>query len=115
MRCCRKTAGRKFMGAPEPRDVTRRMLQAAAVEFRRAHQFWSDHFRGRWSHGDGTSQNVIYDASSNRARLIDFEIVHEKSLTRAARQADDLLVFVLDMVGTVPRRQWLPLSMIFLE
>jgi hypothetical protein len=95
--------------------LTRRMLQAAGNEFRRAHQFWSDEFRGRWSHGDGTSQNVIYDPSCNRARLIDFEIVHEKSLATAARQADDLLVFLLDMVGTVPTRQWLPFSTTFLK
>src|SRR2546423_2748421 len=95
--------------------LRRRMLQAAAAEFRRAHQFGSDHFHGSWSHGDGTTQNVIYDASRNRARLIDFEIVHEKSLATAARQADDLLVFLLDMVGTVPNRQWLPFSMTFLE
>ena len=95
--------------------LTRRMLQAAAAEFRRAHQFWKDEFRGCWSHGDGTSQNVIYDPRSNRARLIDFEIVHEKSLAAAARQADDLLVFLLDMVGIVPNRQWLPFSMTFLE
>ena len=95
--------------------LTRRMLQAAAAEFRRAHQFWSDHFQGRWSHGDGSSQNVIYDSSNNRARLIDFEIVHEKSLATSARQADDLLVFLLDMVGTVPNRQWLPFSTTFLE
>jgi hypothetical protein len=95
--------------------LTRRMLQAAAAEFRRAHQFWSDHFQGRWSHGDGTSLNVIYDSSNNRARLIDFEIVHEKSLATSARQADDLLVFLLDMVGTVPNRQWLPFSTTFLE
>ena len=95
--------------------LTRRMLQAAAAEFRRAHQFWSDYFQGRWSHGDGTSQNIIYDPSSNRARLIDFEIVHEKSLATAARQADDLLVFLLDMVGIVPSRQWLPFSRTFLE
>ena len=95
--------------------LTRRMLQAAAAEFRRAHQFWSDEFHGRWSHGDGTSQNVIYDPASNRARLIDFEIIHEKSLPTFARQADDLLVFLLDMVGTVPNRQWLPFSTTFLE
>jgi hypothetical protein len=95
--------------------LTRRMLIAAATEFRRAHQFWSDEFRGRWSHGDGTSQNVLYDAGSNRARLIDFEILHEKSLPTAARQADDLLVFLLDMVGTVPSRQWQPFSLTFLE
>ena len=95
--------------------LSSRMLRAAAAEFRRAHQFWSDAFRGRWSHGDGTSQNVIYDPGTNRARLIDFEIVHEKSLATAARQADDLLVFLLDMVGTVPSRQWLPFSITFLE
>jgi len=95
--------------------LTRRMLQAAGAEFRRAHQFWSDYFRGSWSLGDGTSQNVIYNPSSNRARLIDFEIVHEKSLATAARQADDLLVFLLDMVGIVPSRQWLPFSTTFLE
>src|SRR5437660_9564302 len=91
--------------------LTRRMLQAAAAEFRRAHQFWSDHFHGSWSHGDGTTQNVIYDASRNRARLIDFEIVHEKSLATAARQAADLLVFVLAIVATVPHRRGAPLSL----
>src|SRR5436309_4508142 len=95
--------------------VTRRMLVAAATEFRRAHRFWSDEFRGCWSHGDGTTQNVLYDPKTDRARLIDFEIVHEKSLATAARQADDLLVFLLDMVGIVPNRQWLPFSMTFLE
>src|SRR5947208_5883209 len=78
--------------------LTRQMLKAAATEFRRAHQFWSDEFHGRWSHGDGTSQNLIYDERNNRTRLIDFEIYHEKSLPTFARQADDLLVFLLDMV-----------------
>jgi len=95
--------------------VTRRMLGAAATEFRRAHQFWSDEFDGRWSHGDGTSQNVLYDQATTRARLIDFEIVHDKELATPARQADDLLVFLLDMVGTVSSRQWLPFSMTFVE
>src|SRR5438552_13138128 len=91
------------------------MLVAAATEFRHAHRIWSDEFRGCWSHGDGTTQNVLYDPKTDRARLIDFEIVHEKSLATAARQADDLLVFLLDMVGIVPSRQWLPFSMTFLE
>ena len=95
--------------------LTRQMLRAAATEFRRAHQFWSDEFRGRWSHGDASITNVIYDAKTNRARFIDFEIYHDKSLSAAARQADDLLVFLLDLVGTVPSRQWLPFSTTFLE
>src|SRR5438477_1027761 len=95
--------------------VTRRMLVAAATEFRRAHRFWSDEFRGCWSHGDGTTQNVLYDPKTDRARLIDFEIVHEKSLATAARQADDLLVFLLDMVGPLSMREWIPFATTFLE
>jgi hypothetical protein len=95
--------------------LTRRMLIAAATEFRRAHQFWTDEFRGRWSHGDASITNVVYNASENRARLIDFEIYHEKSLATAERQADDLLVFLLDLVGTLPTRQWIPFATTFLE
>ena len=95
--------------------ITKKMVEAAAGEFRRAHEFWSDEFRGRWSHGDGTSQNVIYDAAADRARLIDFEIVHEKSLATAARQADDLLVFLLDLVGPLSMREWIPFATTFLE
>src|SRR6266481_3944732 len=59
--------------------------------------------------------NVIYDEKAHRARLIDFEIRHEKSLPAAARYADDLLVFLLDMVGRVPNRQWLPFAICFLR
>ncbi|HZR78547.1 MAG TPA: hypothetical protein VFA58_05025, partial [Chthoniobacterales bacterium] len=95
--------------------LTRRMLIAAATEFRRAHEFWTDEFRGCWSHGDASITNVIYNASENRARLIDFEIYHEKSLSAAARQADDLLVFLLDLVGTLPTRQWIPFATTFLQ
>ena len=95
--------------------LTRQMLRAAALEFRRAHEFWSDEFRGPWSHGDASVTNVIYDAKTNCARLIDFEIYHDKSLSAAARQADDLLVFLLDLVGTVPGRQWLPFATTFLQ
>src|SRR5438132_8411953 len=95
--------------------VTRRMLVAAATEFRRAHRFWSDEFRGCWSHGDGTTQNVLYDPKPNRARLIVFKIFTEKPLSPDAGQTAALLVFLLDMVGIVPSRQWLPFSMTFLE
>ena len=96
-------------------ESTRQALQAAATELRRAHEFWTDEFRGRWSHGDATTQNVLYDAKTDRARLIDFEIVHDKSLPTATRQADDLLVFLLDMVGRVPSRKWIPFATTFLK
>ena len=96
-------------------SLNKRMLQAAATELRRAHEFWTGEFRGRWSHGDATTQNVLYDARTDRARLIDFEIIHDKSLPTATRQADDLLVFLLDMVGRVPSRNWIPFATTFLK
>src|SRR5919201_6853235 len=60
-------------------------------------------------------QNVMYDPKSNRARLIDFEIVHERTLSSAARHADDLIVFLLDLIAKGEMRQWLPLATAFLE
>ncbi len=89
------------------------MLVAAANALRRAHQFWSDEFQGPWSHGDATTTNVIYDPKTRRARWIDFEIIHKKSVPATARHADDLLVFLLDMVGIVPGRKWLPFALCF--
>jgi hypothetical protein len=95
--------------------LTASMLVAAAKELRRAHQLWSDEFGSLWSHGDASPTNVIYDHQTDRARLIDFEIVHERSLPAQSRHADDLLVFLLDMVGNVPDRQWLPFALCFLN
>jgi hypothetical protein len=60
--------------------LNKRMLESAAKEYRRAHQFWRDEFGGSWSHGDASMPNVIYDEKTRRTRLIDFEIMHERSL-----------------------------------
>jgi hypothetical protein len=95
--------------------LTPRMLKAAGIEYRRAHQFKSKELGSGWSHGHASMTNVIYGEKTDRARLIDFEIRHEKSLPAAARHADDLLVFLLDMVGRVPNRQWLPFAICFLR
>ena len=95
--------------------LTSAMLEAAAREFRRAHSLWNDELGGYWSHGDATMSNVIYDAAEDRARLIDFEIVHVPSLSARARHADDLLVFLLDMIGHVERGKWRPLALAFLD
>ena len=95
--------------------LTRKMMAAAAQEFHRAHQFWSDEFGGPWSHGDATTPNVIYHSQTGRARLIDFEIIHQRTLPARLRHADDLLVFLLDMVGIVSSRQWLPFALEFLR
>jgi hypothetical protein len=95
--------------------LTRRMLEAAANELRRAHQFHSDELRGPWSHGDAGMNNVIYNEKTGRARLIDFEVIHDKSLPAKSRHADDLLVFLLDLIAVAPNRQWLPFALCFLD
>ena len=89
------------------------MLEGAGTELRRAHQFWSDEFDGPWSHGDSTATNVIYNQKTGRARLIDFELVHDRSLSAKSRHADDLLVFLLDILAIASSRQWLPFALCF--
>lgn len=113
--CADKLPGRALSHHLKCGTLTRRMADAAGHELRRAHQLWSSEFRGPWSHGDAGTNNVIYDDKSGRARLIDFEIVHEKSLTAKSRHADDLLVFLLDVLALAPDRQWLTLVLAFLN
>ena len=113
--CVEKVPGRSLWDHMIEGTLTRPMMQAAAREFRRTHQLWSGQFGGPWSHADATMQNVIYDSKTDRARLIDFEIVHEKSLPAPARHADDLVVCLLDLVAKGRIRQWLPLAVAFLE
>jgi len=113
--CEEKLPGESLWDHMNRGTLTRQMLEAAAHEIRRAHQFRSDEFRGLWSHGDATTTNVIYNQRTGRARLIDFEIIHDKSLPATARHADDLLVFLLDIVGMVPSQQWLPFALRFLN
>jgi hypothetical protein len=95
--------------------LTPQMVHAAAREFRRAHQLHSDYFAGPWSHGDATMSNVLYDEATDKARLIDFETVHDKSLPAAVRHADDLFVFLLDLIAMSSRRRWLPLALQFVR
>jgi hypothetical protein len=113
--CADKLPGQSIWDHMQKRTLTRPMLAASANEFRRAHQFWSKEFDGPWSHGDASAPNVIYNERSQRARLIDFEVIHVKSLPATTRQADDLLVFLLDMVGLVSSRQWLPFALYFVK
>jgi hypothetical protein len=95
--------------------LTPRMLKAAGSEYRRAHHFKDEEFGSGWSHGDASMTNVIYNEKTGRARLIDFEIRHEKSLPATARHADDLLVFLLDLVSRVSSRQWIRFAICFLR
>ncbi|PYK17669.1 MAG: hypothetical protein DME55_09295, partial [Verrucomicrobia bacterium] len=113
--CIDRLPGESLWEHLNRRTLSRPMVEAAGLEFRRAHQFWSKQFRGPWSHGDAGMANVIYDEKSNRARLIDFEIVHDKTLPALSRHADDLLIFLLDLIAAASGRQWLPLTLAFLN
>jgi tRNA A-37 threonylcarbamoyl transferase component Bud32 len=113
--CADKLPGKSLWEHLEEGTLTRQTVEAAGHEFRRAHQFWSEEFRGAWSHGDAGTNNVIYDEKTGRARFIDFEIIHDKSLAAKSRHADDLLVFLLDVIAVAPNPQWLALSLSFLN
>ncbi len=113
--CADKLPGRSLSDYLKEGTLTREMMEAAGNELRRAHRVWSNEFRGPWSHGDAGTNNVLYDEKTGRARLIDFEIVHDKSLSAESRHADDLLVFLLDLLALAPNRQWLTLVLAFLN
>src|SRR5207302_6768994 len=97
--CVEKVPGRSLWDHMIERTLTRPMIEAAANELRRAHQLWNADFGAPWSHADATMQNVTYDEKTGRAGLIDFEIMHEKSLSTTERHADDLVVFLLDLIA----------------
>ena len=59
--------------------------------------------------------NVVFDPAAGRAHLIDFEIMHDKSLPAPRRHADDLSVFLLDLVALAPAHRWLELSLSFVQ
>jgi hypothetical protein len=113
--CADKLPGQSMWDHLMDGTLTSQMMEAAGRELRRAHQLWSDEFRGPWSHGDACMPNMIYDENTGRGRLIDFEIVHKKSLGAKSRHADDLLVFLLDLLALAPNPQWLPLTLTFLK
>jgi hypothetical protein len=113
--CADKLPGKSLWDHLNEGTLTREMMEAAGRELRRAHQFRNDAFRGPWSHGDAGMNNVIFDKKNGRAHLIDFEIIHERPLPAKSRHADDLLVFLLDLMSTAPNPRWLTLALAFLN
>lgn len=91
------------------------MVAAAAREMRRAHALWCDEFGGSWSHGDANLANFLYDETARCARLIDFELIHKKMFPAGQRHADDLLVFLQDLLGCIARERWVPVALRFLQ
>jgi hypothetical protein len=95
--------------------ITPPMVVAAAQELRRAHARYCADFGGLWSHGDPHVGNFIYDEATGRARLIDFEVMHHPAMPAEERHADDLLVFIQDMVGRISGDLWMPSARAFLK
>ena len=115
--------GRPFVSVLPGGDLSRLLilgtlgtehLAAAGAELRRAHRFHSEHHGGHWSHGDPHTGNFLFDAAEKRARLVDFEMRHQRDLPEARRHADDLLVMLQDVCGRCGREAWLPLAEAFL-
>lgn len=107
--------GRSLWDCMEAGTLDATMLAAAGQELRRSHGFWSDEFNDLWSHGDLSITNILFDQETGRARLIDFEMRHDHSLSALERQADDLLVVVLDLAGVARDEEWLPFTRAFLQ
>jgi hypothetical protein len=87
--------------------ATLEMAISAGRELSRAHQMACGLLGGGWSHGDPHTGNFVYDPMERRARLMDFEVRHDSSLDADRRHADDLLVFLQDTLGRLPREEWL--------
>ena len=95
--------------------LTPAMTAAAARELRRGHAMPCAAFGAEWSHGDPHAGNFLYDEAEDCARLIDFEVMHDPALPAPERHADDLLVFLQDVVGRVSAEAWPRLATAFLE
>lgn len=113
--CADKVPGENLRELLACGALTPHILEVAAHELHRAHQLWCGQLDGRWSHGDLQMSNIVYDKSTESARIIDFEIIHNPSLPSESRHADDLLVFLQDMMWRVAPRQWISFAMAFIN
>ena len=107
--------GRSLSQHLDAGTITEEMLAAAGRELRRAHEWDCTAFDGAWSHGDPHSGNFIFHPAENRARLIDFEVMHRAALSADERHADDLLVLLQDLMGRIAADRWLPCASAFLK
>lgn len=108
--------GDNMTAALDTGRLTPAMAHAAGVELRRAHGWPCAAFGGSgWSHGDAHVGNFLYDPVSGRARIIDFEVRHRLDVEATIRHADDVLAFLLDLVGRIHREGWAACARSFLD
>jgi hypothetical protein len=91
------------------------MLEAAGLELRRVHALHSSFFAGPWSHGDPNLANFLFSSHERNARLIDFEVVHQRRLPALTRHVEDVLSFLQDLLGCAPKGTWLGSAQRFLD
>jgi hypothetical protein len=87
-----------------PGDDRLRALAVASRTLRDLHQIelpLSDGVRGRFSHGDATLRNVIYDPASFRAHWFDFDTAHDPAEPARSRHADDLRALLYSALETL--------------
>jgi hypothetical protein len=97
----------------DDRDVKMAMVLAAR-ELRRVHGITCSRYRAEWSHGDLHLDNILCDVAGERATLIDFDIRHEFGVSAPARQCDDLMAVLLELIG-LPDDRWGAWAAAFIE
>jgi hypothetical protein len=113
--CVEEVPGNSLLECANDGRLTLREIEAAAKELRRAHALWCQELNDYWSHGDPNLNNLIYDGQTNRVQLIDFELIHRNSLPAIKRHADDVVVFLQDLMARVSAEQWLRFAVGFIN
>lgn len=99
-------AGKTLREYLECGKLTPRMMRTAAQELRRVHACFSPLRQSLWTHGDPHLDNFLFDELTSCVHLIDFETQHEDTMPLVQRQADDLLVLLLDLLGRDLSEDW---------
>jgi hypothetical protein len=113
--CVDKLPGESLDALIRKKDLTPKIMRAAARELHRVHNLTRPDTGQPFTHGDACLGNFIYDEREDRCRLIDFELSHTLDLPIVDRRADDLAVAIDDIVSLEPRRNWFPLVLAFLH
>lgn len=92
-----------------------RVMALVGAAFCRMHRTLQPANGELFSHGDPHLGNVVYEHATESVGWLDFETVHRSGMEPVARHADDLLVFLLDLVGRSGDEQWTMLSPAFLN
>jgi hypothetical protein len=105
--CIPKVSGASLRHLLHAGDLGVSAFILAARELRRVHHIQCHRQQAKWSHGDLHLDNIICDLVAQRAVLIDFDTRHDLRLSQTQRQADDLQLVLLELIGH-PQDNWIP-------